>query len=686
MYVANIVWHVSERLSPRVIVYSLFPVLTEPISSLVMPKSLRNRSVLFLLPLFILLCVIVFALYGNLSNQFLLISSAPCIFYLFFHYHKRRLETVVIETSEKVRTLQRVADERLKTIEALASAIDAKDQTPQGHVRRTRTYAVEVGKLLGLSEDEISALSAGALLHDVGKLAVPEYILNKPDKLTAAEFERMKIHTTVGAAILGGVDFSYPVADAVLYHHEKWDGGGYPKGLKGEQIPLVARILAVVDFYDTTRCDRPYRPGMRREDSLALLRRKAGTSFDPRVVETFIRNVDSLDKLIASEDLLEQAPEDRGITVEGAKADTFTADDEQANAGTATGLRSILEAQKEVFTLHEIAHTVGRSLSLEDTFELVSCKLDSIIAFDTCVIHVLDEKSGDAYAAHVAGAHEDYFASRRTSIGDGITGWVLANARPMLSNTPRLDLPDAPEEIADHIRGVISAPLIREGVSFGAISLYSSSEPAFAAEHLRLLESVTLYASNAVNNALTFEKTRASALSDPLTGLPNSRAIHLLLEQRLAECRRQEGASLLVMSMDLDGFRGVNEVHGHGVGDRLITEVSGVLKAQLRQMDMLARYSGDEFVAVIPSANADSSSVVTERIRSAVESYQFTIRTGQTERFSVSIGVACSPTDGETADQILLAAHRDMKRNKAARKFSSDTARGADVIPLDAYR
>ena len=181
-----------------------------------------------------------------------------------------------------MRYVEEIADLHMNTIESLAIAIDAKDQTTHGHVRRTQIYATEMGKLLKVKDQELRALVAGALLHDIGKLAVPEYILNKPGKLTEAEFAKMKIHPTVGGDILKRVNFPYPVEDIVRYHHEKWDGSGYPKGLKAEQIPLVARIISVVDFYDATRCDRPYRKGMKREDSLTLLQKMSGLVFRPQ--------------------------------------------------------------------------------------------------------------------------------------------------------------------------------------------------------------------------------------------------------------------------------------------------------------------------------------------------------------------------------------------------------------------
>src|SRR6267378_2636620 len=190
--------------------------------------------------------------------------------------------------SAKTRESEELNRLHFATAEALATAIDAKDQTTHGHVRRVQIYAAGLGEVLGLGVAEISALKAGALLHDVGKLAVPAHIINKPGRLTAAEFEKMKIHTTVGAQILSRVEFPYPVVPIVRHHHEQWDGNGYPDGLAGEQIPISARIFSVIDCFDSVREDRPFRPGMTREEAIALLRRGSGTHFDPDVVEQFV--------------------------------------------------------------------------------------------------------------------------------------------------------------------------------------------------------------------------------------------------------------------------------------------------------------------------------------------------------------------------------------------------------------
>ena len=662
-YIAFEAGHNSLTLSRESMVWTSMTQMAGASSAALFYSALHNRSISFLFVGVLLIALV----------------------YLLYRFHEKQVEELKRSEAEKRRHFQEIAHLHMNTIEALAIAIDAKDQTTHGHVRRTQIYAVELGKLLGVSHDELQALRAGALLHDIGKLAVPEYILNKPGKLTAAEFEKMKIHTTVGGDIIRRVSFPYPVEDIVRFHHEKWDGSGYPKGLKGDQIPMVARIISVVDFYDATRCDRPYRVGMKREESLALLRRMAGSSFDLSVVDKFHEHIDSFDSLIAEQDIQEQVASEETADTNQARPDAGLASDVLGTSDDA-GFRSIAEAQREVFALHEIAQTIGSSLNLQDTVTLVSSKLRAIVPFDTCIIYLIDEHTGKAVAAHVAGQHGDTFAQRRVTVGEGITGWVIANARSMCNTPPELDLVGVPEEIAGSIRCVLVSPLTREHGAFGAITLYSKTRASYTTEHVRLLESVTHHASIALNNALTFEKTKETALIDQLTGLANARSLHLTLEQRVAECLRLNRETLTVLSMDLDNFKKINDSYGHGVGDRLLMNVAGVIKKQLRQMDILARYAGDEFVAIMPMASGDVAVMVAERIREAVESQEFKVRTGSTTQIGISIGVACFPADGETTEQLISTADRNMRHDKHARKLAPKTIPAHSAASIDVFR
>jgi putative nucleotidyltransferase with HDIG domain len=194
------------------------------------------------------------------------------------------------------RHVEQVCALHLRTIEGLALAIDAKDHTTHQHLHRVRTYAVEVAKDLGLSEQEMDALRTASLLHDIGKLAVPDHIINKPGRLTPEEFEKMKIHPIVGAEILEKVAFPYPVAPIVRSHHEKWNGKGYPDGLKGEQIPIGARILAAVDCLDALASDRQYRKALSLDEAMQHVAGEAGTSFDPKVIEILRRRYQELER------------------------------------------------------------------------------------------------------------------------------------------------------------------------------------------------------------------------------------------------------------------------------------------------------------------------------------------------------------------------------------------------------
>ena len=606
------------------------------------------------------------------------------LIHFLYRFNESRLQDVRRAEAEQRRHAEEMAEIHMNTIESLAIAIDAKDQTTHGHVRRTQIYATQMGQLFNVSPKELQALHAGALLHDIGKLAVPEYILNKPGKLTEAEFAKMKIHPTVGGDILKRVNFPYPVEDIVRYHHEKWDGSGYPKGLKGEAIPLVARIISVVDFYDATRCDRPYRKGMKREDSLNLLRGMVGSSFDPRVVETFIKHVEEFDRMIDSADIQEQVSSAAAMDTEtatkpdaGLASDILGAPEEESS-----GFRSISEAQREVFALHEIAQTIGSSLNLSDTVTLVANKLRSIVPFDTCVIFLVDDRSGKAAAVHAVGEEAQLFSRRRVNIGDGITGWVIANSRSMCNANPDLDMVGMPDEVVKRFRGILVSPLVREDGAFGAIALYSQSRTSYSSEHVRLLESVCQHASSALNNAVTHEKTRESALVDPLTELPNARGFYMMLEQRIAECQRMNRESLSVICMDIDDFKIINDKYGHSIGDRLLASVAGVIRRELRQMDILTRYAGDEFVAIMPMASSKMASSISDRIRNAVEEQLFSVREGTMIGLGVSVGVASFPDDGETSEELLTASARRMQHDKHGRKTVLTVA-GAGLASID---
>jgi putative nucleotidyltransferase with HDIG domain len=202
-------------------------------------------------------------------------------------------KTSLARLADAQRHIAQVNDLYLSTIETLAMAVDAKDQITHGHIRRVQVFAVELARLLGVREGgQLKAIETAALLHDMGKLAIPEHILNKPGKLTTAEFDTMKQHADIGADLLSSIRFPYPVVPIVRHHHESWNGRGYPTGIGGTDIPLGARILSVVDCFDALTSDRPYRPKLSKEEAFSILRERSGVMYDPLVVDTFINAFD----------------------------------------------------------------------------------------------------------------------------------------------------------------------------------------------------------------------------------------------------------------------------------------------------------------------------------------------------------------------------------------------------------
>ena len=580
------------------------------------------------------------------------IVAVPVLAIVFLTYR-----TYLERVHASIRHVEEITDLHLRTIEALAIAIDAKDEVTHDHVHRVQIYATGLARLVGLSEAEIEALKAGALLHDIGKLAVPDYILNKPDKLTTAEFDRMKVHTIVGAEILTRVGFPYPVVPVVRHHHERWDGRGYPDGLRGEQIPMTARILSVVDCFDAVREDRQYRKAMTRDQAIDLIKGASGTMYDPDIVRLFLEHLPQFES-----EIRRQKKEVRRsrLKIEGTPAQGQPKKDSNQVV-----FEHIRNAHREVITLYEIAQKIGNSLDLRDMFAVFSSRLQDIVSYTTCVLYLQKPNSIDVEAVHVNGRNAERLKGASILLGSGITGWVVSNRQSMYNCDPRLDMAAAHVELDAPYSSVIAVPLLKGDEVLGALTLYSVEVSAYEPDHLRLVEAVAKLAADAIANALTHEKTEASALTDPLTGLANARALRLRFEQDADRARRY-GESFALLMMDLDCLKKVNDTLGHSAGDTALRSVGGLLSNQLRSDDFLSRYAGDEFVALVKIGAVEVRELI-HRLQQAVDNHKF----GNDELSAVigiSVGWACFGTDGETIDELLLSADRAMYADKLRRK------------------
>jgi diguanylate cyclase (GGDEF)-like protein/putative nucleotidyltransferase with HDIG domain len=601
--------------------------------------------------------VIYNAVSKNAATYVLLCSGLVAAVYLIYRSSLERLEV-------KTREAEALGRLHLATAEALATAIDAKDQTTHGHVRRVQIYAAGLGKVLGLSKAEIEALKAGALLHDVGNLAVPPHILNKPGRLSSAEFERMKIHTTVGALLLNRVMFPYPVIPIVRHHHEQWNGLGYPDGLKGEQIPITARIIAVVDCFDSVREDRPFRRGMTRAEAIALLLRGAGTHFDPKIIDLFIEHLPNFEADIAARGLPQQHPASPPEPFKLADVDL----ERTRERGCYMAYDQIKKAHREVYALYEIARTFGSSLDINDTLTILVDKIGHVVSFDTCVVYLYDERQGYATAAHVAGKNAALLQTKCIAPGEGVTGFAMANRSAVNQLQPKLEFAGRESERGIKYRAMASLPLVKDELLLGALSVYSTELDQYTDDHMRLLETVTKLASDALANSMLHAEAESNALTDVLTGLPNARYLALRLEEEVSRARRT-GRSFQVVMLDLDDFKIVNDSFGHKVGDRVLREVARLIQAQLREYDFLARYAGDEFVAVVQELAESQVEELRTRIENAVSEFSLHVRAERRARVGISIGTATYGPDGETLDQLLIAADQAMYQVKSAHKL-----------------
>jgi diguanylate cyclase (GGDEF)-like protein/putative nucleotidyltransferase with HDIG domain len=594
----------------------------------------------------------------------LLLVPAIYVIYRSYRLYLGKLE-------DEKRHVEEMASLHLRTIEALALAIEAKDQTTHDHLQRVRVYAVEVAKELGVSPDEMQAVHAAALLHDIGKLAVPEHIISKPGRLTLEEFEKMKIHPVVGAEILERVRFPYPVVPIVRAHHEKWDGSGYPAGLKGKEIPIGARILSAVDYLDALASDRQYRRALPLNEVMQRLGAESGKSFDPKVVEILKKRYVSLEKMALAQFSEEVNPLlSTDVKVERGSAPAAGFEKASAKDGSgheATFLSSIAAARQEAQTLFELSQDLGASLSLGETLSVFSVKLRSLVPYDAIAIYV--RRNEELIPEYVNGDNFRLFSSLRIPMGQGLSGWVAHNRKPIINGNPSVEpgyLND-PTKFST-LRSALAIPL--EGLAgvIGVLALYRGERDAFTSDHLRILLAISSKMALAIENAVKYQQAENSATTDYLTGLPNARSLFLQLDRELARCKR-DSSTLTVMVGDMDGFKQINDRFGHLEGNRVLRLFAQALKETCREYDYVARMGGDEFVVIAPGLPADAAAKKAHQLKDLAK--QAGIEVCAEEILSLSVGQAMYPEDGKDAEELLAEADRRMyleKQQQPSRK------------------
>jgi diguanylate cyclase (GGDEF)-like protein/putative nucleotidyltransferase with HDIG domain len=650
-------------------------ILRDPSTSL---KSFYRKRLYSLLPWFVaagyMACMI-----NSTSRETGVPAAVVALPILFVIERGYRMYTDAREREQ--RHAEEMSAVHLRTIEALAVAIEAKDQTTEMHLRRVQVYALEIGKELGLDKSELQGLCTAALLHDVGKLAIPEHIISKPGKLTPEEFEKMKIHPIVGAEIVGRMKLPYPAVPIIRSHHEKWDGTGYPDGLEGEAIPIGARILATVDYLDALASDRPYRRALGLEEAMEKVREESGKCFDPKIVDVLGQRYVELDE-IAQAALNGQAPLSTDEKVERCLApatglqNLAVATRSQTDPNVDGFLEPIASARMEEQVLRELTTDLGSSLTLTETLTLVTDRLRLIVPFDAIIFYM---RRGDTLAPiHVSGEGSAMFLPTELPVGGGLSGWVAQNHKPIVDGNPSVELSyRSDSKLQCQLNSALAVPLEGQTSGIGVLTVYHSDADVYHNEHLRVMQAVSQKVGLAIEHALRYRRPESSATTDYLTGLPNARSLFIELQREITRAARDK-SDLSVVVCDLDSFKQINDRFGHTKGNEILRTVAAGLRTACRGGDYVARLGGDEFVLIMPGLSPEVFAQHSDRFTKVVQRAGYNV-CGE-NLMSMSMGVAAFPADGQDADALLSEADRRMYDAKNRKKAM---LRGTAEEPVD---
>ena len=542
-------------------------------------------------------------------------------------------------------------------IASLATAIDAKDRNTSSHINRVRRYAKALALAAGVEEKILQAVETGAVVHDIGKLGIPDHILLKPGKLGSEEFKRMQSHVTIGAEILSQVPFDFPVVDVVLSHHERWDGRGYPNGLKGEDIPIGGRIIAIVDVFDALTSNRPYRRAMSCDEAMEILSEGAGKQFDPALVQCFLKVLPELWPQVEAEEV-----ENRRQVAERALEP-----DRPPSA-----LVQIGQAAAEMAAVCGVAEALAEQESLDSILTVIADRVLSLVPADCVALYLLDDDRKQLHAVRCAGKFGERLQGMTIEVGEGLAGSIAATgvARFGVSALPDVSRRFAPDENVE-LSSAAAVPVAHGTERLGVLAVYTTAYGILGEHHFRILSVVAEHAAAAIQNLRRFEEHRELAFTDPLTGLANSRCLFRQLDRLVlaldSDGKSREAEQFGLVMLDLDGFKAVNDRLGHLRGDDLLRTIASNLLQIARTDDLVCRYAGDEFVVLIPRAGRDQAERVANRVRTTID------RLGLVDGkvvIGASVGAASYPVDGVDARALIHMADCRMYEDKLRRRQS----------------